>query len=156
VLGHLPVGVLEKPSEILRFKAIHRKGREIATVNRALATLRAAINWGRFQDPPYLTTTPFHRFGVNIKVKGIRMLCCTKATIASTSSGCAGRNQNIVSSWCCACSYPAVAPRAQVVDNDRLRRRTRGARISGRSSGTLVVTKDPVFWSTLRPGDVGI
>jgi len=55
VLGHLPVGVLEKPSEILRFKAIHRKGREIATVNRALATLRAAINWGRFQDPPYLT-----------------------------------------------------------------------------------------------------
>src|SRR5206468_4653935 len=53
----------------LRFKAIHRKGREIATVNRALATLRAAINWGRFQDPPYLTTTPFHRFGVSIKVK---------------------------------------------------------------------------------------
>ena len=55
-----PVGVLEKPADILRFKAIHRKGREIATVNRALATLRAAINWGRFQDPPYLTTTPFH------------------------------------------------------------------------------------------------
>jgi len=34
-----------------------------------LSTLRAAINWGRFQDPPYLTTTPFHRFGVSIKVK---------------------------------------------------------------------------------------
>jgi integrase len=30
---------------------------------------REEINWGRFQDPPYLTTTPFHRFGVNIKVK---------------------------------------------------------------------------------------
>ena len=69
VLGDLPVGVLEKPGEIFRFKAIHRKGRQIATVNRALATLRAAINWGRFQDPPYLTTTPFHRFGVSIKVK---------------------------------------------------------------------------------------
>jgi integrase len=68
-LGDLPVRVLEKPAEILRFKAVYRKGREIATVNRALSTLRAAINWGRFQDPPYLTTTPFHRFGVSIKVK---------------------------------------------------------------------------------------
>jgi integrase len=68
-LGELPVSALEKPHDILRFKAMYRKGRAIATVNRALATLRAAINWGRFQDPPYLTTTPFHRFGVNIKVK---------------------------------------------------------------------------------------
>jgi integrase len=68
-LGDLPVTVLEKPAEILRFKAVYRKGREVATVNRALSTLRAAINWGRFQDPPYLTTTPFHRFGVSIKVK---------------------------------------------------------------------------------------
>ena len=69
VLGDLPVSALEKPHDIVRFNALYRKGREIATVNRALATLRAAINWGRFQDPPYLTTTPFHRFGVNIKVK---------------------------------------------------------------------------------------
>jgi integrase len=69
VLGNLPVTALEKPHDILRFKAVYRKGREVATVNRALATLRAAINWGRFQDPPYLTTTPFHRFGVSIKVK---------------------------------------------------------------------------------------
>jgi integrase len=69
VLGDLPVSALEKPHDIVRFKAVYRKGREIATVNRALATLRAAVNWGRFQDPPYLTTTPFHRFGVNIKVK---------------------------------------------------------------------------------------
>ena len=38
-------------------------------MNRALATLRAAMNWGRFQDPPLLTTTPFHRFGVSIQVK---------------------------------------------------------------------------------------
>src|SRR5262245_31257122 len=69
VLGDLPVTALEKPAEILRFKAAYRKGREIATVNRGLSTLRAAINWGRFQDPPYLNTTPFHRFGVTIKTK---------------------------------------------------------------------------------------
>ena len=68
-LGDLPVTALEKPAEVLRFKAVYRKGREVATVNRALSTLRAAINWGRFQDPPHLTTTPFHRFGVNIKTK---------------------------------------------------------------------------------------
>ena len=69
VLGDQPVTVLEKPAEMLRFKAAYRKGREVATVNRALSTLRAAINWGRFQDPPYLATTPFHRFGVTIKTK---------------------------------------------------------------------------------------
>ncbi len=69
VLGGLPVTALEKPTDILRFKAGYRQGREVATVNRALSTLRAAINWGRFQDPPYLSTTPFHRFGVTIKVK---------------------------------------------------------------------------------------
>ena len=69
VLGDQPVTVLEKPAEVLRFKAIYRKGREVATVNRALSTLRAAINWGRFQDPPYLATTPFHRFGVTIRTK---------------------------------------------------------------------------------------
>jgi hypothetical protein len=63
------VNALEKPADILRFKAAFRNGREAATVNRALSTRRAAINWGRFQDPPYLMTTPFHRFGVTIKVK---------------------------------------------------------------------------------------
>lgn len=68
-LGDLPVTALEKASEILRFKASYRQGHEIATVNRALSTLRAAINWGRFQDPPILTTSPFHRFGVSIKTK---------------------------------------------------------------------------------------
>jgi integrase len=68
-LGDLPVTALEKPAEVLRFKAAYRRGHEVATVNRALSALRAAINWGRFQDPPYLTTTPFHRFGVNIKTK---------------------------------------------------------------------------------------
>lgn len=68
-LGELPVGVLEKPTDIARFKAEYRKGHEIATVNRALGVLRAAINWGRFQDPPLLSTTPFHRFGVSIKAR---------------------------------------------------------------------------------------
>jgi integrase len=60
---------LERPSEILRFRAEYRPGHQIATVNRALSTLRAAINWGRFQDPPVLCTSPFHRFGVSIKTK---------------------------------------------------------------------------------------
>jgi hypothetical protein len=41
VLGDQPVTVLEKPAEVLRFKAAYRKGREVATVNRALSTLRA-------------------------------------------------------------------------------------------------------------------
>jgi len=68
-LGDMPVTALEKPSEILRFKAEYRHGHQIATVNRALSTLRAAINWGRFQDPPVLSTSPFHRFGVSIKTK---------------------------------------------------------------------------------------
>jgi hypothetical protein len=69
VIGDLPVAALEKPAEILRFKAVYRKGREIATVNRALSTLGAAINRGRFQDPPNLTTTPFHRCGVSSQTK---------------------------------------------------------------------------------------
>lgn len=68
-LGSLDVVALEKPGEILRFKAEFRQGHEVATVNRALGVLRGAINWGRFQDPPMLSTTPFHRFGVTIKAK---------------------------------------------------------------------------------------
>jgi integrase len=67
--GQQPVTVLEKPPEILRFKAEYRPGHEAATVNRVLGVLRSAINWGRFQDPPLLSTTPFHRFGVTIKSK---------------------------------------------------------------------------------------
>ena len=68
-LGSLPVTALEKPADISRFKAEYRQGRQVATVNRALGVLRAAINWGRFQDPPLLSTTPFHRFGVTIKAR---------------------------------------------------------------------------------------
>lgn len=66
-LGQLPVTALEKPADIVRFKAEYRQRREVATVNRVLGILRAAINWGRFQDPPLLSTTPFHRFGVTIR-----------------------------------------------------------------------------------------
>ncbi|HEU4936803.1 MAG TPA: hypothetical protein VFT39_10145 [Vicinamibacterales bacterium] len=50
-------------------QAEYRQGRKLATVNRALGVLRAAVNWGRFQDPPLLPTTPFHRFGVTIKAR---------------------------------------------------------------------------------------
>jgi integrase len=68
-LGDLPAATLEKSAEIARFKAAYRQGHEVATVNRALGVLRAAINWGRFQDPPLLSTTPFHRFGIIIKAR---------------------------------------------------------------------------------------
>ena len=69
VLGNEPVTVLEKAEPIQRFKASYRQGRAIATVNRALGALRGAINWGRFQDPPLLMNSPFHRFGVTIRTK---------------------------------------------------------------------------------------
>jgi len=68
-LGELPVIALEKPGEIAGCKATYRQGHAVATVNRALGVLRAAINWGRFQDPPLLSTTPFHRFGVSIRAR---------------------------------------------------------------------------------------
>ena len=58
-----------RPEPIQRFKASYRQGRAIATVNRALSALRGAINWGRFQDPPLLMNSPFHRFGVTIRTK---------------------------------------------------------------------------------------
>ena len=67
VLGELPVSALEKAPDIARFKTHYRKGRTLATVNRVLGVLRAAVNWGRFQDPPLLSTSPFHRFGISIK-----------------------------------------------------------------------------------------
>lgn len=50
-LGHLPVVALEKPADILRVKAAYGGSHKPATVNRALGILRAAVNWGRFQDP---------------------------------------------------------------------------------------------------------
>src|SRR6266850_209052 len=38
-------------------------------MNRALSALRGAINWERFQDPPLLMNSPFHRFGITIRTK---------------------------------------------------------------------------------------
>ena len=78
-LGDLPVTALEKPAEVLRFKAAYRKGHEVATVNRALGTLRAAINWGRFQDPPYLVARS--------KRAVARARCCASRTGMSIGSG---------------------------------------------------------------------
>ena len=49
VIGNEPVRALEKAEPIQWFKAAYREGRAVATVNRALSTLRAAVNWGRFQ-----------------------------------------------------------------------------------------------------------
>lgn len=69
VLGDEPVSVLEKAEPIQRFKASYRHGRATATVNRALSALRGAINWGRFQEPPLLMNSPFHRFGITIRTK---------------------------------------------------------------------------------------
>lgn len=68
-LGQLPLSSLEKPDAIVKFKATYRSGHTVATVNRVLGVLRAAINWGRFQDPPLFSTTPFHRFGVGVRTR---------------------------------------------------------------------------------------
>jgi integrase len=69
VIGHCPATALEKAEAIQRFRAAYRLGHEVATVNRALSTLRGAVNWARFQEPPLLATSPFHRFGVTIRTK---------------------------------------------------------------------------------------
>ena len=65
-----PVAVKQTAEKVWepRFPAEIMAGRD-HTCRHAYRNRRAAINWGRFQDPPYLTTTPFHRFGVSIKVK---------------------------------------------------------------------------------------
>jgi integrase len=42
-------------------------GRGPAAVNRLMQRLRHFINWCRYQQPPRLTRTPFHRYGIQIK-----------------------------------------------------------------------------------------
>jgi integrase len=42
-------------------------GRGPVAVNRLMQRLRHFINWCRFQQPPRLTRTPFHRYGIQIK-----------------------------------------------------------------------------------------
>ena len=59
------------PDEINAFKteSDYAEEVEIATVHRALETLRAAMNWGMAQTPPLFTKSPFHRFGVRMNKK---------------------------------------------------------------------------------------
>jgi integrase len=69
-LGTLPVLELERVDPIEDFKRVYAETKSTASVNRTLAILRHAINWGRGRTPPIFTTSPFHRFGVKIKAKG--------------------------------------------------------------------------------------
>jgi hypothetical protein len=70
-LGELPLDALEEPDEINRFKteSDYADEVEIATVHRALETLRAAMNWAMAQTPPLFKKSPFHRFGVRMNKK---------------------------------------------------------------------------------------
>jgi hypothetical protein len=70
-LGALSLPALEEPDEINRFKteSEYAEDVEIATMHRALETLRAAMNWGMAQTPPLFNRSPFHRFGVRLNKK---------------------------------------------------------------------------------------
>jgi integrase len=74
-LGELPLDALEEPDEINHFKteSDYAEEVEIATVHRALETLRAAMNWGMAQTPPLFKKSPFHRFGVRMNKKAETM-----------------------------------------------------------------------------------
>lgn len=70
-LGELPLDAIEEPDEINRFKtdSDYAERVELATLNRALETLRHAMNWGMAQTPPLFKKSPFHRFGVRMNKK---------------------------------------------------------------------------------------
>jgi hypothetical protein len=70
-LGELPVDALEEPDEINRFKteSDYAGAVQVATMHRALETLRAAMNWGMAQTPPLFRKSPFNRFGVRMNKK---------------------------------------------------------------------------------------
>jgi integrase len=70
-LGQLPIDVLEEPDDINAFKADsdYAEQVELATMHRALETLRHAMNWGLAQTPPLFKKSPFHRFGVRMNKK---------------------------------------------------------------------------------------
>jgi hypothetical protein len=74
-LGKLPLDALEEPDDINRFKteSEYAEEAEIATVHRALETLRAAMNWGMARTPPLFKKSPFHRFGVRLNKKAETM-----------------------------------------------------------------------------------
>jgi integrase len=70
-LGKLPLDALEEPDDINRFKteSDYAEEVELATVHRSLETLRAAMNWGMAQTPPFFKKSPFNRFGVRMNKK---------------------------------------------------------------------------------------
>jgi len=70
-LGELPLDALEEPDAINAFKtdSDYAEEVEIATIHRALETLRAAMNWGMAQTPPLFKKSPFNRFGVRMNKK---------------------------------------------------------------------------------------
>ncbi len=68
-IGKMPAVVLETPDGIQIFRTAYRQGRQVSSVNRALSVLRGAVNWARFQSPPLLQSSPFHRFGVSIRAR---------------------------------------------------------------------------------------
>jgi hypothetical protein len=61
-LGERPVRDLERVEVIEEFKLAFGKGRKVATVNRTLAVLRHAINWGMGRSPAVFERSPFFRF----------------------------------------------------------------------------------------------
>jgi integrase len=70
-LGDLPVKNLERPDDINAFKSDseYADDTETSTMNKVLATLRAAIHWGQAQVPPLIEKSPFHRYGVRLNKK---------------------------------------------------------------------------------------
>ncbi len=70
-LGDLALSALEPPGEINPFKteSDYAEDVEIATMHRALETLRAAMNPGMAQTPPLFNRTPLQRFGVRLTKK---------------------------------------------------------------------------------------
>jgi integrase len=74
-LGDLPLDSLEDPDDINRFKteSDYAEDVELATMHRTLETLRAAMNWGLAQTPPFFRKSPFHRYGVRLNKKAETM-----------------------------------------------------------------------------------
>jgi len=70
-LGERPVTDLQEAAVLNWFKidSEYADDVELASVHRALEVVRTAINWGRAQQPPLLSTSPFHRFGVTLNKK---------------------------------------------------------------------------------------
>ena len=74
-LGDLPLDALEDPDDINQFKteSDYAEEVELATMHRTLETLRAAMNWGLAQTPPFFKKSPFHRYGVRLNKKAETM-----------------------------------------------------------------------------------